>query len=228
MTSPHRQTRTVPTAKVREWLAWFGERSTQFFRNTGAAQGTFANSSGTEMEVGAASAYGAARLDNTVYWLGHDGVVYRLAGHAPQRISTGPIEQAIARSDMSHAYAFTFDAPRRRTTLAHLIADADSKSDPRDRNYAHLEEWATHVEKLPRGSDEWRRWVDEQYVRGYAVHNHVWVARDVLSLLAYLGVAVAGAWRAAVPLHEPGPSGSCGATGRVRISAMFAQSSSFR
>lgn len=87
----------------------FGERSTQFFRNTGAAQGTFANSVGTEMEVGAASAYGAARLDNTVYWLGHDGVVYRLAGHAPQRISTGPIEQAIARSDMSHAYAFTFE-----------------------------------------------------------------------------------------------------------------------
>ena len=82
---------------------------------------------------------------------------------------------------------FTFDAPRKRTTLAHLIADAEAKNDPRDRNYAHLEEWATHVEKLPRGSEEWRRWVDDQYARGYAVHNHVWIARDVLSLLAYLG-----------------------------------------
>ena len=34
MSHPHRQTRTVPTAKVREWLAWFGERSTQDPNNT--------------------------------------------------------------------------------------------------------------------------------------------------------------------------------------------------
>ena len=34
MSYPHRQTRTVPTAKVREWLAWFGERSTQDPKNT--------------------------------------------------------------------------------------------------------------------------------------------------------------------------------------------------
>ena len=34
MTQPHRQTRTVPTAKVREWLVWFGERSTQDPTNT--------------------------------------------------------------------------------------------------------------------------------------------------------------------------------------------------
>ena len=34
MTSPHRQIRTVPTAKVREWLVWFGERAAQDSRNT--------------------------------------------------------------------------------------------------------------------------------------------------------------------------------------------------
>ncbi len=34
MTHPERQTRTVPTAKVREWLVWFGERSTQDPKNT--------------------------------------------------------------------------------------------------------------------------------------------------------------------------------------------------
>jgi hypothetical protein len=31
---PHRETRSVPTAKVREWLVWFGERSAQDPRNT--------------------------------------------------------------------------------------------------------------------------------------------------------------------------------------------------
>ena len=34
MTDSHRQIRTVPTAKVREWLVWFGERATQDPRNT--------------------------------------------------------------------------------------------------------------------------------------------------------------------------------------------------
>jgi hypothetical protein len=34
MTHPDRHTRTVPTAKVREWLVWFGERSTQDPTNT--------------------------------------------------------------------------------------------------------------------------------------------------------------------------------------------------
>jgi len=34
LTHPHRETRTVPTAKVREWLVWFGERATQDPKNT--------------------------------------------------------------------------------------------------------------------------------------------------------------------------------------------------
>ena len=82
---------------------------------------------------------------------------------------------------------FTFDAPRKRTTLAHLIADSRTNSDPRDRNYEHLVEWATHVEKLTAASEEWRKWIDDQYARGYAVHNHVWIARDVIRLLMWMG-----------------------------------------
>ena len=34
MSHPHRETHTVPTAKVREWLVWFGERSIQDPKNT--------------------------------------------------------------------------------------------------------------------------------------------------------------------------------------------------
>ena len=34
MTQSNRQTRTVPTTKVREWLVWFGEQSTQNPTNT--------------------------------------------------------------------------------------------------------------------------------------------------------------------------------------------------
>lgn len=86
-----------------------GARSAQFFRNTGATTGTFQNANGTEMEVGLASPYAIARLDNTVYWLGHDGILYRLNGNQPQRISTGPVEQSISECDISRAFAFTFE-----------------------------------------------------------------------------------------------------------------------
>lgn len=82
---------------------------------------------------------------------------------------------------------FTFDAPRERTALAHLIEDSASRSDPRERNYAHLLEWAEHVEKLRPGSAEWQRFVDESLARGYAVHNHVWIARDIFELLRWTG-----------------------------------------
>lgn len=86
-----------------------GERTGQFSYNTGEATGTWANRPGTEMDVGAASPWTACRLDNTVYWLGHDGSVYRLAGYQPQRISTHALEQAISRSSMADAFAFTFE-----------------------------------------------------------------------------------------------------------------------
>ena len=34
MSHPHREPHTVPTAKVREWLVWFGERSIHDPKNT--------------------------------------------------------------------------------------------------------------------------------------------------------------------------------------------------
>ncbi len=118
-----------------------------------------------------------------------------VANHVLEHV-TSPIDalrewQRILRDDGLLMLAlpdkrFTFDAPRRRTTLAHLIADANSKSDPRERNYAHLLEWAEHVEHLRPGTDAFQRWVGDQYARGYAVHNHVWIARDVLELIAHV------------------------------------------
>lgn len=87
----------------------FGTRTTEFFRNTGAATGTFQRVDGTEMEIGIAAPLARARLDNTVYWLGSDGLVYRLAGHSPQRVSTRPIEQAISRFNLDNAFAHTWE-----------------------------------------------------------------------------------------------------------------------
>lgn len=87
----------------------FGERSCDVFENVGTATGTFERKNGAELDIGCASEFAVARLDNTVYWLGHDGIVYRLAGYAPQRVSTGPIEQAISKLDISRAFATTWE-----------------------------------------------------------------------------------------------------------------------
>lgn len=86
-----------------------GERSGEIFRNTGANTGTFARSDGTEMERGCAAPFAIARLDNTVYFLGNDGIVYRLNGYVPERISTSALEQAFAQRNIAQAFAMTWE-----------------------------------------------------------------------------------------------------------------------
>lgn len=81
---------------------------------------------------------------------------------------------------------FTFDHKRRRTTREHLLEDHASQLPPHERNRAHLLDWAEHVEGLAPGSEAFERWVGEQLGGDYAVHNHVWVAQDILDLLRHL------------------------------------------
>lgn len=92
----------------REWWL-FGERTIEPYENTGQTTGTFQRASGTVIDVGAASPYCIAKMDNSVFWLGSDGIVYRANGYTPVRLSTFPIEQAIARSMTSSAFAFTYE-----------------------------------------------------------------------------------------------------------------------
>lgn len=92
----------------REVLA-FNERTIDIFVNTGAATNTFARANGVSIDVGCIAKDTPQRLDNSVVWLGNDGSVYRLNGYTPQRISTGPIEQAISRVNQAQAFAMTFE-----------------------------------------------------------------------------------------------------------------------
>lgn len=100
----------IVTAAVshREWVV-FGERSTEFYRNEGGTTGTFQRINGTEAEIGAAGTHTVAKLDNTLFVVGHDRIGYRLNGYQFVRITTHAIEQAWARCDMSQAYCYTFD-----------------------------------------------------------------------------------------------------------------------
>lgn len=92
----------------REWIV-LGERSTEFYRNDGEGTGTFQRINGTEAEVGAAGTFAVAKLDNTVFVVGHDGIGYRINGYQFVRITTHAIEQAWSRADLSQAYSYIFD-----------------------------------------------------------------------------------------------------------------------
>ena len=76
------------------WL--FGEKTTEIWYNSGAAAFPFERIAGAFIERGCAAVNSVAKMDNSVFWLGDDLIVYRAEEYTPQRISTHPIEGAIA------------------------------------------------------------------------------------------------------------------------------------
>ncbi len=82
----------------------FGQRTTEFFFNSGQATGTFQNRR-SSIARGCASRHTIQKLDNSVFWLGDDGVVYRLDGYAPLPVSTRALEKAIAKYNWPEAFA---------------------------------------------------------------------------------------------------------------------------
>lgn len=82
----------------------FNQRTIEFFYNAGAATGTFQNRR-QSITRGCASRHTIAKLDNTLFWLGDDGIVYRLEGYSARPISTGPMHRAFAGKNWSEAFA---------------------------------------------------------------------------------------------------------------------------
>lgn len=88
------------------WL--IGTRSTEVWQPVSSGDFPFARST-AQMEKGCCSAFSVASEDNSVFWLGDDFMVYRADGYRPARISTHPIEHAIAQvSDSVKAEASAF------------------------------------------------------------------------------------------------------------------------
>lgn len=85
-----------------------GERTIEIYSNTGAAQSTFQRQDGTVIEQGCGGRYTVAKLDNSIFWLGNDGIFYRANGYTPVRISTHAVEQEISDKDWATAYSFTW------------------------------------------------------------------------------------------------------------------------
>jgi hypothetical protein len=89
------------------WI--FNERSVDVFVNTGNQSATFERATGTSIELGCASTFSPAKMDNSVFWLGNDGIFYRANGYSPMRISTHAIEQAINDLDWSKCHSMVWE-----------------------------------------------------------------------------------------------------------------------
>lgn len=94
-------------------LIFFKRTTTEIWRITTNADFPFARDTNAAIEHGCAAKDSVASMDNSVFWLGRNneggGVVYRLNGYTPVRVSTSAIESAIAGyADMSDAVAYTY------------------------------------------------------------------------------------------------------------------------
>jgi hypothetical protein len=77
-----------------EQLLIFCQRHTEVWYDAGAANFPFQRYDGAFIQRGLASPYAIVKEDNTVFWLGEDGIFYRLNGQQPIRISTFATEHA--------------------------------------------------------------------------------------------------------------------------------------
>lgn len=97
----------VGLAVVNDQVWVFCQQVTEIFVLTGNADAPLQPLQGQVMTRGCMSRDTIAQMDNSIFWVGDDGVVYR-GGAAPIRVSDHSIEQAIAASTPSQLNAWTF------------------------------------------------------------------------------------------------------------------------
>lgn len=91
-----------------EELVLFKRTTTEIWRAVSGGDFLFQRDTNAAIEKGCEAKHSVASLDNTIYWLGGDkdggGVVWRLNGYTPERVSHDGLEYAIQN------YATTADA----------------------------------------------------------------------------------------------------------------------
>jgi hypothetical protein len=93
-TSEYKPDKLVTGLAIGGELLLLSESSGEFFAVTSNPQQPMRTKQ-IYMDKGCAGTFTAAVMDNTGYWLGDDGVFYKLNGYSPVRISTQPIEQSL-------------------------------------------------------------------------------------------------------------------------------------
>lgn len=98
---------TQAVRRLRDDLFFYGSDSIEVWQASGDADATFTRATGRLIDRGIMSRDSLVIFDNSLVWVGDDGIVYRLS-EVPERISTYGIEERIKRrTDDPSAWVFT-------------------------------------------------------------------------------------------------------------------------
>lgn len=87
----------------------FGQDSIEPWYNSGAADFPLTRISGGTVDRGLGAKFSVAAEDNAVFFLGDDGIVYRLSGSQLSKISTPQVDYAVSQmADFSDARGWTY------------------------------------------------------------------------------------------------------------------------
>lgn len=86
------------------WL--FGVKSIEIWYNDGVTP--WSRMHGAYIERGIGSPYSVVKLDNALFFVGDDGIVYRTQGYSLIHVSTHEIESQFLSGDISDAYAYGY------------------------------------------------------------------------------------------------------------------------
>ena len=91
----------------------FKNTVTEIWRASGDIDFPFARDTNAAIEQGCAAPWSAVSMDNSVFWIGNaeegGGIVWRLDGYTPRRVSTDALEYAIAGyGDISDAVGYAY------------------------------------------------------------------------------------------------------------------------
>ena len=93
--------------RLRDELFFFGTESIEVWQATGDADATFSRAPGRQIDRGCMSRDTVVVFDNTLVFVGDDGIVYRISD-VPKRISTFGIEERLRkREGVPSAFQFT-------------------------------------------------------------------------------------------------------------------------
>jgi len=90
-------------------IQFYGAASTEIFYNSGAALFPFERQGNAYIERGTLDGDSVVKMDNTVYFVGDDRVVYALSGYQPQRISTHAIEYNLRSATYARAWTYSLE-----------------------------------------------------------------------------------------------------------------------
>lgn len=90
-------------------IQFYGGSTTEIFYNSGNADFPFERQGNAFIERGTFDRNSIVKMDNTVYFVGDDRVIYTLTGYQPQRISTHAIEYNLRGATYARGFTYSLE-----------------------------------------------------------------------------------------------------------------------